>query len=336
VRRRAPVVVAALVLVSGLGVGVALVVRGGGDGGFRVDGNRILDPDGREFVVKGVVSPYGTFAGGDGGGLARRNEERATADFERMRALGVNTVKVYVTPDRMTGDAARARLDAVVRAARARELLVVLTGFWGRPQDTRPWLRAMARAYKDDPWVWLLPMNEPGCTGPEASPERCRDWEAWQRDHREYLATIREAGMTAPVIVNTPEWSWNVTGVEDHPLGDDQVVLGAHRYANDEPSFTAAERAEAAGAWARLARSRPVLLDEVGNYNGPDFANSLAWTQGMIDFATRWVRREEGAGVVAFNWRWSDPNTLTNDAGGLTAWGRTFRDGYLSRVTGHG
>ena len=142
--------------------------------------------------------------------------------------------------------------------------------------------------------------------------------------------------MTAPVIVNTPGWSWDVTGVEDHPLGDDQVILGAHRYANDEASFDAAERAEAGDAWARLARSRPVLLDEVGNYNGPDFANSLAWTQGMIDFATRWVRAGDGAGVVAFNWRWSDPNTLTDDAGGLTAWGRAFRDGYLSRVTGRG
>ena len=54
-----------------------------------------------EFTVKGVVAPYGTFAGGNPDGLADRNEERAPQDYARMRELGVNTVKIYVTPYRM-------------------------------------------------------------------------------------------------------------------------------------------------------------------------------------------------------------------------------------------
>ncbi|MGH3995143.1 MAG: glycoside hydrolase family 5 protein, partial [Pseudonocardiaceae bacterium] len=298
--------------------------------GFRVEGNRILDPDGERFTVKGVVAPYGTFAGGDGGGLAERNERHAAADFDRMRELGINTVKIYVTPSRMLGERARARLDRVVQAARDRDLLVILTGFWGRPHTTGRWVRTMARTYRDDAWVWLLPMNEPGCTGPDTSD--CGDWEAWQRSWRAYVRVIRAAGMESPIVVNAPGWSWNLSQVESYPLRDDQLVLGAHRYANDQPSFHAGEREEVERSWARLARERPVLLDEVGNWDGPNFANSPAWTRGMVDFAARWVREEEGAGVVAFNWRWSDPNSLTRAGGKLTGWGRTFLRGYLRKV----
>lgn len=331
VTRLAPI--AFLTVVALVAAAVALASSGGADR-FRVDGNRILDPDGEQFIVKGVVAPYGTFAGGDPGGLASRNYKHAARDFERLRKLGVNTVKVYMTPSRMLRRRAQARLDKVVRAARERDLLVILTGFWGRPRTTRRWVREMAETYRDDAWVWLLPMNEPGCTGPDTSP--CGDWEAWQRNWRGYIRTIRDAGMEAPIVVNTPGWSWNLAPIAFYPLGDDQLVLGAHRYANDEPRFHAGERAEVRRSWARLAQQRPVLLDEVGNYNGPEFANSEAWTRGMVDFAARWVREDEGAGVVAFNWRWSDPNSLTDPDGGLSSWGRSFVERYLRRVDSSG
>ena len=36
-------------------------------------GNRIVDPAGRPFVVRGVTLLYGTFAGGDEAGRGARN-----------------------------------------------------------------------------------------------------------------------------------------------------------------------------------------------------------------------------------------------------------------------
>jgi hypothetical protein len=188
----------------------------------------------------------------------------------------------------------------------------------------------MAESYKDDAWVWLLPMNEPGCTGPDTS--GCRDWDGWQHDWLTYVATIRDAGMTSPIVVNAPGWSWNLTEVASHPLDDDNLVLGAHRYGNDSTHFDEEERQEVEQSWAGLARSAPVVLDELGNYDGAGFANSEAWMRGMVDFAARWVNEDEGAGVVAFNWRWSDPNSLTEYGGGLTSWGRTYLDDYLRKV----
>jgi hypothetical protein len=306
----------------------------GEEGRFRVEGNQILAPDGERFVMKGVVAPYGTFAGGDAAGLGRQNEQSAPGDFERIAGLGANTVKVYVTPSTVEDAAGRERLAEVVQAARDQDLVVVLTGFWAEFEETLPWVRRMAQEYAGDPYVWILPMNEPGCTVPEPG-AACTDLERWEREHRRYVEAIREAGMESPIMVNGPGYSWDLSGVRDHSLGDDDVVLGAHRYANDAGALTSEGRHEVEQGWAELARTRPVVLDEVGNYNGDEFANSVEWTREMIDYARRWVEQGQGSGVVAFNWRWSDPNTLTSpEDGGLTEWGRIFVERFLERGDG--
>jgi hypothetical protein len=301
---------------------------------FRVEDNRIVAPDGNRFVIRGVVSPYGSFAGGDAAGLGRVNERRAEADFARIAELGANTVKIYVHPPEARSQAARERLDEVVHAARSQGLLVILTGFFDDRQQTLPWVRAMAETYADDPWIWLLPMNEPGCTVPRPSAAACRNWARWQRDQRAYLRAIRAAGMKSPVMVNTPGYSWDLSGIRTHPLGDDQVVLGAHRYANANTRLGPKQRREIQAAWAGLAKRRAVVLDELGNWNGFQFANSPAWTRDMVGFARGWVERRGGSGVVGFAWRWSDANTMTRRGGRLTPWGRVFVRGYLGRTDG--
>lgn len=302
------------------------------DGRFRVEGNRIIAPDGERFVMKGVVAPYGTFAGGDAAGLGRRNERSAADDFARIADLGANTVKVYVTPRAVDDEAARERLDKVVDAARAEGLVVVLTGFYAEFGETLPWVRRTAADYAGDPYVWLLPMNEPGCTVPEPG-AACTDYAGWQREHRRYVEAIRGAGMDSPIMVNAPGYSWDLSGVPEHPLGDEDIVLGAHRYANDARGLTAEGRRQIEEGWARMARRRPVVLDEVGNYNGEGFANSVTWTREMIEYARGWVERGRGSGVVAFNWRWSDPNTLTRpEDGRLTEWGRIFVELFLEET----
>ena len=108
---RRPLLLLAAIALALAAVGVALALAS--EGRFRVEGNRIVAPDGEPFVVKGVVAPYGTFAGGDAEGLGRVNERAAAEDFARIAELGANTVKVYVTPHMVAEDAGRARLDSV-------------------------------------------------------------------------------------------------------------------------------------------------------------------------------------------------------------------------------
>ena len=329
------VLVAGLAVLIGAAAGLAITFGlSSGSGRFEVEGNRILTPDGDTFVMRGVVAAYGTFAGGDAQGLGRINERAASKDFDRIADIGANTVKVYVTPASVGDSGARGRLSRLVGAARDEGLVVVLTGFYATAADAMPWVRETARRYADDPYIWLLPMNEPGCTVPDPG-SACVDFERWEREHRRYVDAIRQAGMRSPILVNAPGWSWSLARVPEHPLGDEDIVLGAHRYANDERELDDQGLREIAQGWAQLARRRPVVLDEVGNYNGDGFVNSVAWTRDMVDFARNWVKTGEGSGVVAFNWRWSDPNTLTDPANGeLTEWGRIFVNRFLEKTNG--
>jgi hypothetical protein len=328
---RRPLLLLAAIALALAAVGVALALAN--EGRFRVEGNRIVGPDGEPFVVKGVVAPYGTFAGGDAEGLGRVNERAAAEDFARIADLGANTVKVYVTPHMVADEAGRARLDAVVQAARDAGLVVVLTGFYAEFEEALPFVRRAAATYADDPYVWILPMNEPSCTVPSPG-AGCTDYAAWLREHRRYVRAIRAAGMESPIIVNGPGYSWDLSRVRPSALGDPDIVLGAHRYANEATWLDPNTRGEIESGWARFARHRAVVLDEVGNYN-PGYGSSIEWARQMIAFAREWVEGEEGSGAVAFNWRWSDPNTLVDpESGVLTEWGRIFAEGFLGGVDG--
>jgi hypothetical protein len=329
--RRLPFVLLGALALGLAALGVALALAS--EGRFRVEGNRIVDPGGSRFVMKGVVAPYGTFAGGDAGGLGQVNERAAADDFARIARLGANTVKVYVTPHMVAGEADWARLDAVVQAARDQGLVVVLTGFYAEFQEALPFVRRAAQSYADDPYVWLLPMNEPDCTVPERGAS-CTDYASWQHQHRRYVEAIRNGGMESPIIVNGPGYSWDLSAVSRTSLGDPNIVLGAHRYANGGSGLDHEALREIGSGWARIAKRRAVVLDELGNYNG-GYGASIEWTRQMTAYAREWVERGRGSGVVAFNWRWSDANTLVDpETNELTEWGRIFTEDFLGATRG--
>src|ERR1700736_5455433 len=62
---------------------------------FHVEGNKIIGPDGRPFIVKGVTTGYGAFE--------RRCPEAAVnsthiaQDMDAIKALGMNTVRLFVS-----------------------------------------------------------------------------------------------------------------------------------------------------------------------------------------------------------------------------------------------
>ncbi len=67
--------------------------------GFHVSGNRILDPAGRPFTVKGADAVYGRFAGGDANGLGRMNYQHAERDLDGLQAAGFNLVRLSISAD---------------------------------------------------------------------------------------------------------------------------------------------------------------------------------------------------------------------------------------------
>jgi hypothetical protein len=330
--RRALLAVCGIALA--IAIGVVALARDGDElkqppPGFSVSVNRILDPQGRRFVVKGVTLLYGTFAGGDTGGLGARNFAAAPEDLRRVRTLGANTVRIMVTPEVGADPAALERLRRAVGWARGAGLVVELVNTFAVPGETLPWLGRLARLFRADPGVWYGPMNEPNCAPPPPRPA-CGDWHVWQREQRAYVRAIRDAGARAPIVVNTPEWSATLHGIESFALDDPNIVYGVHAYANDRLAFAPAEEEQ---AWAGASRDHAVIVDEVGSWNGSAVANSQAWLTGFVGFLHEWVATGRGAGAIAFTWRWSDPNTMVGADGRLTLWGQLFAGGFLAPVT---
>lgn len=293
---------------------------------FSVAGNTLRDPEGRALKIKGATIAYGTFAGGDEANTGQRNFDSVETDLPRLAQMGVNLVRVFVTT-RSWDDAHLSRLDHVVSVARRAGFVVEVSNSYSGFDDSLRWVGFLAGRYKDDPGVWLSPQNEPNCPASE-----CGDWTLWASQTRRYVGAIRDAGMGSPIVVDGTWWSWDLTRIDDFPLGDANVIYGAHRYANNNDTFNATERDSADRQWGAAAAQHAILVEEVGAFNGPEMRNSPEWMRGFLDYVADWVNNRGGVGAVAFNWHWVDANTMTQDDGTLTQWGHDFLDHYLNRV----
>lgn len=317
-------------IVGAGGIVAAVVLQAPSQSGFAVRANAIVAPNGQRFIVKGVVFPYGTLAGGQATGAGAANLRQAPATFRRLAGLGFNLVRVLTEPQPPSSPG-REVLGRIVREARDAGLVVEISTAFADPAASVPWVRYLARTYRSEPYVWLQPANEPGCTG-MPPPASCSDWSAWQRQQSELVKAIRGEEMRSPIVLNTPNYSSDLSKVDQYPLGDPDVVYGAHAYANNHLGVGAPERALYEGLWAGLARRHAVIVDEVGNFNGPNLPNSAQWASEFMTFTRDWVRQGGGSGAIGFTWHWVDPNTMTGDDGALTPWGRTFVDTFVRQL----
>ena len=113
-----------------------------------MSGGEVRDPQARRFVVKGAAVAYGTFAGGDAAGAGQRNFEQLPGHLDALRAHGANLVRVFVKAA-VWDDEHVARLDEVVRQARARGLVVEISNSYSSFEFICP-LRGRARAHEKE------------------------------------------------------------------------------------------------------------------------------------------------------------------------------------------
>lgn len=146
-------------------------------GPYRVAGNRILDAQGRAYLVRGTQFPLITIREADIRGDGVQFGAFSPSSFVTVRhRANMNAARFPVDAGEYTGNARyRARVQEVVRAANRFELLAILESagsaeFWAR----------LATDYKDNPNVLLA-----------APPEA--------------VAAVRSAGMTQALIVASPE-----------------------------------------------------------------------------------------------------------------------------------
>ena len=234
-------------------------VKAAGTGYFVVSGNKLLDPNGVQFIIKGATSPYGTFDGGSYTGWGFSAYQNRVQDAQTLKSLGFNLTRVniaawnydpkYNDPNNggvyksLTTETVPQMLDDVVSAYTSQGIVVDL----GNDASDAPgqtygaldisWLQYLSTHYKSNPYVWISPQNEPDCNG-SASFEydysgittNCQNWAAQQGEENAYIKAIRDGqgpsggnqGTNAPILINGITWSWDESGYLNgqYPLTD--------------------------------------------------------------------------------------------------------------------
>ena len=316
-----------------------------GSSTFTVKGNKISSSNGAQFVVKGMTPMYGPFVAGDPtGDWSTYSLKNAASIFHDLKTNwpGVNIVRIF-TAGQVANDPNfplanyKTKLWDVVQKARAEGFVVLLVNSYSNIADTRSWIKELALRYKDDPYIWITPSNEPFCTSPDtAEKSHCLEWQYWQNNMNTFISDIRSQGFHNPLLVNGINYSWDLSQIGTYPLSDpdNNIIYGAHRYAYNgdtlNTSFTDSEKNDVNSKWANLSTTYPIVADELGNFN--EGQTNFTWLQGMVDFITDWVNTRQGDGMIAFNHYWSDANSQTNDGKLPNTWGNYYINNYLRKV----
>lgn len=188
---------------------------------FNIVGKRIFDPDGAEFIPRGfnfLAYRYGK-TNQRAGNAYIGSETRAIGPYvedsmDYAVAWGINTIRVCANPLNTTfgGDTRSNSISLAVDAITSRGLVCILeychavngnNAGYMLTNTSNPTLQQVAdisayyaNLYKDNPLVWLEPLNEPGGQSPASQ------LDAWTRMYQVLIKSIRDTGNTNPIVCN--------------------------------------------------------------------------------------------------------------------------------------
>jgi len=186
-------------------------------GRFEIVGTKMIDPDGKEFIPIGVnMNGRGWVWDGD-----PSQDVDAIEKGWRFNIIRVNNIlgcKDGPFRNRSLD------LDAVVKTFTSRRIVVMFEQHDVPEKDSQlecsaRWWKEAALKYKNNPYVWFNPFNEPGGLGIASSPQ-------WVPYHRRIIQTIRDrAGADNIIILD------GIAAGQDHVNG-----WGACGFARDSDS----------------------------------------------------------------------------------------------------
>jgi mannan endo-1,4-beta-mannosidase len=164
--------------------------------GFRVDGTRIIDPDGKTFYPIGAnyLGPHSWWPS-DTLPLAQVSQEAWKFNMIRLNSCLDRGCNEYNWSDNND-------FDAIVSAYTSRKIVVMFTLHnWtcNYPSDSdltlaADWFYDKAVRYKNNPYVWFQPFNEPGYQDPI---------DRWVMIHQRVIRRIRDdAGANNIIVAN--------------------------------------------------------------------------------------------------------------------------------------
>lgn len=288
---------------------------------FTVRGTTLYDPDGAQFVVKGVnVNGYNWVWQRE-----TTQDAKLIGDCWKFNLVRVNSFL-------LSGEQGYQQysvnndLDKIVDTFTERKIVVMFEAhdrigsyYEGRDLDTLVrWFTNLALRYKGNPYVWFDVMNEPGG-------QFSVDEEKWVNMHQQVIHAIRDVAGADNIIMIEGMHGGQDAGTFDAgkvpeaysallQFGPSLMQFGGKAYFNlvfsihtydqwmygDEKMADFFDRA--------LAKNLPMVVGEYGNYGGKDTTPAV---QSLFDTAV-----PRGIGRIVWHWDGSDPNKLTTQGGG--------------------
>ena len=289
---------------------------------FEVVGTKIYDPNGREFIAKGVnVNGPGFGWPGDTPGYADE-----IIDRWKFNSIRLNVKELEPSSWKYSENGT---IDEIIDTYTDKGAVVVLephenTGgyFTGAKLDKlETWWRQQADKYKDNPYVWFNTSNEPGGSNSSNSENVAK----WVNQNQRIINAIRDEGADNIIVVDGHYWGqdvgeWNSSPVKESKsaiLGsssqlkdpEKKLVFSVHLYDQwnygDNKMADYFERVESAGV--------PLIIGEYGSKKDGTYEAAV---RSMFKTA---VPREIGR----FAWAWWGGDdfelTTSNNGGGQHA-----------------
>jgi aryl-phospho-beta-D-glucosidase BglC (GH1 family) len=310
-------------------VGTGGTATGGNSGdGYRVEGNKILDANGKARVFRGIARPSLEW---DAAG-----EHVSADDFKRMASWGANIARIGMnqvfwlrggrsgSQNRdLSAQEYQALIAQAVQWSKDAGMDVILDLHWsdrgkteGGAQHDMPdsnslvfWEQVAGR-YKRDPRVLFELYNEPKVGGWSPSDA---DWKVWRDGgpvNEGYTAVgmqalydgVRSTGAENIVIIGGLNWAYDLRGVKNYRIKGFNIAYSTHPY-----SIAKEKQPDSWDTyWGFLAATDPIFITEFGTFDcSTSYYNSLisyAETKGVHWTAWAWYPGGCGFPSVLSDW----------------------------------
>ena len=284
--------------------------------GFSISDGRLLDANGKDFVLRGVNHAHTWYT------------DRTTQALKDIKALGANSVRIVLSSgDRWTRNDAT-DVANVVSQCKANKLICVLevhdtTGFGEEgaaaslAEAVDYWLAIKSAVIGQEKYVIVNIGNEPYGN---------QNYGTWAADTSAAISRLRAGGFTHTIMVDAPNWGqdWTFT-MRDNAASvfdaDPQrnTMFSIHMYGVFDTA------AEISDYLTRFVTARlPIAVGEFGDNHSdgnPDEDAILSTTQSLGLGYMGWSWSGNGGGV-----EYLDMTTNFN-AASLTSWGQRIFNG---------
>jgi hypothetical protein len=172
-----------------------------------------------------------------------------------------------------------------------------------------------------DPAILFELWNEPSSNTEEEEGGDLSYWKKYRPYWRVLTDAIRASGNKNVLLAAPPLWAYNLRGLKDDLLPDENTAYVWHVYAGEAPE-------DWADALDDLDKAKPVIVTEWGFE--PDAKQH--WSGSAEDYGTPFADFMDARGLSSTAWCWNPDYgpSLRKQSGKLTVWGQ-FTQEYLKK-----